>query len=59
MSHPRFFHDCLFIVLGIAFLLIAVVAIPRGKASRVVGIIVGLLNVFVAIMDILHTPGMH
>jgi len=54
MSHDRMFHDCLFIVLGIAFLLIAFVAIPRGKSSRVVGIIVGLLNVFVAVMDILH-----
>lgn len=54
MSHPRLFHDCLFIILGIVFLLIASVAIPRGKPSRVMGIIVGLLNVLVAVMDILH-----
>lgn len=54
MSHPRLFHDCLFIILGIVFLLIAFVAIPRGNPSRVMGIIVGLLNVLVAVMDILH-----
>ena len=57
MAHPRLFHDYLFILLGITFLLIALLAIPRGKSSRVIGIIVGLLNVLVAVMDILHMPG--
>ena len=54
MSHHRIFHDSLFIVLGIIFLLIAFISIPRGKGSRVIGIIAGLLNVLVAVMDILH-----
>jgi hypothetical protein len=57
MTHQRLFHDYLFIIIGVAFLLIAFVSIPSGKSSRVVGIIVGVLNVLVAVMDILHTPG--
>ena len=54
MSHDRLFHDSLFIILGIAFLVIAFIAIPRGKSSRVIGMFIGALNVFVAVMDILH-----
>lgn len=57
MEHSRLFHDYLFIIIGIAFLIIALRAIASSKAMRTAGIVLGVLNVLVAVMDILHTPG--
>lgn len=70
MPHDRLFHDALFILLGITWIVFSLrrerwlasptmtqLPGPRPRRARIVGVSLGLLNVFVAVMDILHTPG--
>ena len=72
MNHERLFHDALFILIGLTWIIFSLrrerwsadpmtmTRVPEAKprrTARVVGIVLGFLNVFVALMDILHTPG--
>jgi hypothetical protein len=71
MPHDRLFHDALFILLGVTWIVFSLrrdrwlanatainqLPAPKPRRARIIGVSLGLLNIFVALMDILHTPG--
>ena len=71
MNHEHLFHDALFILIGITWIVFSLrrerwsadpltmtrIPEPRRRRARVIGVVLGFLNVFIALMDILHTPG--
>jgi hypothetical protein len=72
MNHERVFHDALFILIGLTWIVYSLrrerwsadpttmTRVPEARprrTARLFGVVLGFLNVFVALMDILHTPG--
>jgi hypothetical protein len=68
MNHDRLFHDALFILIGLTWIVFSLrrerwsgdpmtanrAPQPRPRRARTIGVVLGLLNVFVAVMDIIH-----
>jgi hypothetical protein len=69
MNHDRLFHDALFILIGLTWIVLSLrrdrwpadpmtvnrAPQPRPRRTRTIGIVLGLLNIFVAVMDIIHS----
>ena len=73
MAHDRLFHDSLFIVLGSAWIVYVLrlgrfsTGVMRNneapasfwRGTRIGGITLGAVNIFIALMDILHATHAH
>jgi hypothetical protein len=73
MEHDRLFHDALFIVLGLAWIVFVLrlgrfaTGMTRNnetpasfwRGTRIGGITLGAANIFIVLMDILHATRAH
>jgi hypothetical protein len=71
MPHDRLFHDVLFIAIGLSWIVFALrrerwsgdpatigrMPTLKQRRARIIGVLLGVLNIFIALMDIVHTPG--